>query len=178
MSESKQVSGYSGKEANRMKILADLKAKEEKEKKEKLLKELKAKKQAEKIENEKKEAEALALKRAKRKKAIKSTCLFSFIFSLLSFLIFVPKVDQIEYKALSGNETVFIVKSDILGFYDSQVIDNSWYDSVNINELKGKISFCSTKHKEVNCYDTQLIERKNSFISFFNYLSYLKNKFF
>lgn len=172
-----QISGYSSKEANRMQILAELKAKEEKEKRE-LQKKQALKQKKEEEERLKKEAEqALALKKAKRKETIKKVSISSVLLLVFSFILFVPKVNEIKYQSLEGTSTAFFVTSDILGFYDSQIVDNPVYDSVNIDESKSKISFCSTKHKNVHCFDTFLVERKSAISSFGSYFSYLQDKF-
>ena len=177
MSQAQQISGYSEKEATRMKILADLKAKEEKEKQELIKQKAEKQQQEEKTLEEKKKAEELALKKAKRKAFIRKFSISSLVLIMFSFILFVPKVSEIEYKSLNGTETVFYINSDLLGFYDTQIVDNPLYDSVNIDESKSQISFCSTKYTNVKCFDTVIIQKKGTFSSFTSYFAYLQNKF-
>lgn len=105
----------------------------------------------------------------------------NYVFSTIAFLIVftiiaLPKVNLIKYNSTHGTVETFYVTSDILGIHDSQILDTTFYDSIQINEHKRTISFCSKKHKDVKCYNTMLVERKGFFSSIGSYLSYINNQ--
>lgn len=172
------------KKAHRMKILTTLKVKKEKENIElKKIKALKQKKEQEKLKKEKEELKKeetikiINLKKEKRNKFFKKSIISIISLFIFSFILFLPKVNEIKYQSLEGASTIFYVNFDLLGIYDNQIVDNKVYDSININEDKSKISFCSIKHKNVECFDTLLIEKKSILESLPNYLFYLKDKY-
>ena len=171
------TSGYSDKEANRMKILSTLKAKKEKENREFQQRQALIEKQKQEEFAKEEAIKALEIKKEKRKKIIKKVSVSTIALFVFSIILFLPKVNEIKYQSLEGISTAFYVNSDLLGFYDTQIINNTVYDSAHIDEDSSKISFCSTKYKNVECFDTLLIEKKGVILSFPHYVSYLKDNF-
>ena len=103
------------------------------------------------------------------KNAILGTLAFLVLFTIVVF----PKVNLVTYKSINGTVETFYVTSDILGFHDSKLLDTSYYEDIEINDRKQTISFCSKIHKNVECYNTRLIERKGFFASFGSYIAYI-----